>query len=171
MDGITNLPYRTIVNEVFAKHGTGGKLRTWTEFMNCNGYMISPNRLVTHLIHHDQEKNLIAQLYGGNRETLVQTLVDVQEKYPQFMGMELNIGCPSPKVIACGGGSGMMRSKQQTLETIKAMSKVSTLPFSIKVRTGVNQEDKKERFDILVQCLPYVHCVSIHGRTIKQGHV
>jgi tRNA-dihydrouridine synthase len=70
--------------------------------MNCNGYMIQPDKLVKHLIHHDQEEKLIAQIYGGNRETLLQTAIDVEKKYPHFMGIELNIGCPSPKVMACG---------------------------------------------------------------------
>jgi UDP-N-acetyl-D-mannosaminuronic acid transferase (WecB/TagA/CpsF family) len=53
--------------------------------------MIQPHKLVHHLIHHDDEKQLIAQLYGGNKDTLVQSVIDIQEKYPQFMGIELNI--------------------------------------------------------------------------------
>jgi tRNA-dihydrouridine synthase len=64
----------------------------------------------------------------------------------------------------------MMRNKERTLDIIKTMSDVATLPFSIKVRTGINEEDKKERYNILLQAAPYVHCLSIHGRTIKQGH-
>lgn len=71
--------------------------------MNVNGYMIQPNKLVKHLIHHDQENALIAQIYGGNDQPLYQTAHDIIDKYPQFMGVELNIGCPSPKVMACGG--------------------------------------------------------------------
>lgn len=173
MDGITNLPYRTIVNNVFSNYGPqqpDTQIRNRTEFMNVDWYMIQPHKLVHHLIHHDDEKQLIAQLYGGNKDTLVQSVIDIQEKYPQFMGIELNIWCPSPRVMVCGGWSWMMKHKERTLDIIKSMSNVATLPFSIKVRTGVNEEDKKDRYVILLQAAPYVHCISIHGRTIKQWH-
>lgn len=71
--------------------------------MNADGYMIQPARLVKHLFYHDQEPTLTAQIYGGNKQTLLQTALDIQEKYPDYMAIELNIGCPSPKVMACGG--------------------------------------------------------------------
>ncbi len=132
--------------------------------------MIQPQRLVHHLIFHDQEKKLIAQIYGWVRETLVQTAIDIEKKYPEFMGIELNIGCPSPKVMSCGWGSGMMREKERTLSIIKEISESVSCPFSIKVRTWINEDDKQDRYNILLQAAPYVHCISIHGRTIKQGH-
>ena len=59
--------------------------------MSADGYMINPSRLVNHLIHTDTEKNLIAQIYGGNIDTLTQTAIDIDTKYPTFTGIELNI--------------------------------------------------------------------------------
>lgn len=64
MDGVTDLAYRTIVQDIVKQYNTADTLRTRTEFMNTDGYMTHPSRLVKHLIHHDQEKNLIAQIYG-----------------------------------------------------------------------------------------------------------
>lgn len=171
MDGITDIVYRSIVSMIFkeqkAKNNT---LRTRTEFMNADGYMIQPHKLAKHLIHHDQEEHLIAQIYGGNEETLIQTAIDIEKKYPNFFGIELNIGCPSPKVMACGWGSGMMQNKAYTLQVIKNISKKITKPFSIKVRTWLNEGDKEERYKTLIKASSHVHCISVHGRTFKQGH-
>ncbi len=64
MDGITDLPYRTIVKRIFDIYNTDHKLRVWTEFMNTDGYMTHPAKLIKHLIHHEQEIALIAQIYG-----------------------------------------------------------------------------------------------------------
>lgn len=44
----------------------------------------------------------IAQIYAGDRDELLQTAQDLERRYA-FGGIELNIGCPSPKVMACGG--------------------------------------------------------------------
>jgi tRNA-dihydrouridine synthase len=88
MDGITNLPYRTIVRRVFQRYNKNpdNVLGTWTEFMNADGYMIQPARLAHHFIHHDEESELIVQIYGGNIETLVAAAQDLDQKYSQSIG-------------------------------------------------------------------------------------
>jgi len=170
MDGITDLPYRTIVKKIFDTYNTDHELRLWTEFMNTDGYMTNPAKLVKHLVHHDQEIPLYAQIYGWNPDTLIKTAQDIEKKYPSFAGIELNIGCPSPKVMACGWGSGMMQDKKKCLETIKNISTTINMPFSIKVRTWLNQEDKRERFNTLTQAGQYCHTITVHGRTFNQWH-
>lgn len=170
MDGVTDLAYRTIVQDVVKQYNTTDTLRTWTEFMNTDGYMTHPSRLIKHLIHQDQEKNLIAQIYGWNPDTLIKTAIDIEQKYPSFFGIELNIGCPSPKVMSCGGGSGMMRDKKATLKIIKDISSSISKPFSIKVRAGLDDEDKKEQEAFILAAAQYCKTISIHGRTFRQWH-
>jgi tRNA-dihydrouridine synthase len=170
MDGITDLPYRTIVKKIFDTYNTDHELRLWTEFMNADGYMTHPAKLIKHMIHHTKEIPLYAQIYGGNEDTLIKTAQDIEDKYPSFAGIELNIGCPSPKVMACGGWSGMMKNKKQCLEIIKNISKSITMPFSIKVRTWLNDTDKEEQFSMLISAAAYCHTITVHGRTFNQWH-
>ena len=170
MDGVTDLAYRTIVQDVVKQYNTADTLRTWTEFMNTDGYMTHPSRLVKHLIHQDQEKKLIAQIYGWNPDTLIKTAIDIEQKYPSFFGIELNIGCPSPKVMSCGWWSGMMRDKQATLNIIKNISTSITKPFSIKVRAWLDDNDKASQQEFILAAAQYCKTISIHGRTFKQGH-
>ncbi len=170
MDGITDCPYRLIVQDIFKQYNKNHQLRTRTEFMSADGYMINPSRLIKHLIITDDEPHCIAQIYGGNIETLRETVLDICEKYPKFAGIELNIGCPSPKVMSCGAWAGMMKDKSYTLEVIKTLSKVSTLPFSIKTRAWLNEDDKERQFQFLVDAIPYCQTITVHGRTFKQSH-
>jgi tRNA-dihydrouridine synthase len=125
MDGITDCSYRLICQEVFAQRGDPKHVfRTRTEFMNADGYLINPGRLIHHLMNTGEEDHLIAQIYGGNHEALLRCAIDIDQKYASgFQGLELNIGCPSPKVMSCGGGAGMLKEKAKTLEIIKTISK------------------------------------------------
>ncbi len=138
--------------------------------MNTDGYMTHPAKLVKHLIHHEQEIPLFAQIYGWNPDTLIKTAQDIERKYPSFAGVELNIGCPSPKVMACGWWSGMMKDKKQCLQIIRDISQSISIPFSIKVRTWLNDQDKEEQFAMLVAAAPYCHTITVHGRTFNQWH-
>ena len=170
MDSITDLPYRTIVKKIFDQYNTKDELRLWTEFMNTDGYMTSPSRMIKHLIHHDQEIPLYAQIYGGNIDTLIKTAQDIEHKYPTFAGIELNIWFPSPKVSACGGGSRMMKDKTKCLDMIRQISESISMPFSIKVRAWLDDADKEAQSAMLIQAARYCHTMSIHGRTISQWH-
>ena len=56
--------------------------------MSADGYMINPSRLVKHLIKDKTEQQLIAQIYGGNIDTLIKTTQDIEKKYPDFFEFE-----------------------------------------------------------------------------------
>jgi tRNA-dihydrouridine synthase len=64
----------------------------------------------------------------------------------------------------------MMRDKKKTLDYIRQMSETSTLPFSIKTRTGLNENDKKDQFNFIIDAAQYCDTISIHGRTYSQAH-
>ncbi|USN57384.1 MAG: tRNA-dihydrouridine synthase [Candidatus Peribacteria bacterium] len=50
-------------------------------------------------------------------------------------GIEINIGCPSPRVMACGGGSALMRDYDYLRSIVEEISESIQLPLSLKVRT------------------------------------
>lgn len=138
--------------------------------MNADGYMINPQKLVRHIMINDTEKQLIAQIYWGNLDTLLKTAIDIERKYPQYAGIELNIWCPSPKVMSCGAWSGMLKDKAGCLNVIKTLSEAISLPFSIKTRAWLTPEDKPEQFKFIVEASKYCHMIGIHWRVFKQGH-
>jgi tRNA-dihydrouridine synthase B len=71
--------------------------------------------------------------------------------------------------MKCGGGSDMMKNREKTLTIIQHLSEqLEQLPFSIKVRTGLNEADKPQQADFLVKASQRCSTISIHGRTLKQ---
>jgi tRNA-dihydrouridine synthase len=100
---------------------------------------------------------------------LVACARDIDQRY-NFQGIELNMGCPSPKIYTCAAGSGMLRDKDNTLDIIKEISGSIQTPFSIKTRIGLNKEDQDNQMNFLLSAAPYVKIITIHGRTFGQSH-
>jgi tRNA-dihydrouridine synthase B len=170
MDGITTCATRLLTKEIFEQcSAPDDTLMLWTEFMNVDGFLINPEKVVKHLQTTTDQKP-IAQIYGGNEKTLIEAAVRIEREYGEyFSGIELNTGCPSNTVMKCGGGSELMRNKKKTLSIIQHLSEsLYFLPFSIKVRTGLNEADKLEQADFLLEASRYCSKISIHGRTLKQ---
>lgn len=68
-----------------------------------------------------------------------------------------------------GGGSDMMKDKIKTLQIIEKISKhLTKLPFSLKTRAGINEQDKAEQLKFIVKASQYCNKISLHGRTLKQ---
>ncbi len=172
MDGITNCAYRTISKELFEKHNADPEVDfwMWTEFMNVEWFMREPWRLIHHLIKTDFEDQTIAQIYGADHTALVESAKFIDQYMSDYSGIELNIGCPSPKVMSCGGGAWMMKDRPRTTAIIKEITENTSLPFSIKTRAGLTAEDKEAQRAFILDVAQYCHAITIHGRTYKQSH-
>ncbi|MCX6822631.1 MAG: tRNA-dihydrouridine synthase [candidate division SR1 bacterium] len=106
------------------------------------------------------KKNLNSELYTINSK------LNPGQKI--FSGLELNLGCPAKTVIQNGGGSAMLKDRTQVLEILKEIKKQTTLPLSIKTRTGITDDDKVQQKDFLIQASKICGMMTIHGRTVKQ---
>lgn len=174
MDWITNNAYRMICKQVWENEQNIFKhsydFYRFTEFMSCEGYVRHPRKLTRHLLTTQGEEKTIAQIYGWNHDTLMETALDVDNKYSEFAWIELNIWCPSPKIMACEAGSGMLKCRPKTLDLIKRMSAAISKPFSIKTRAWLTADDRQEQFDFIIESAYHCHMITIHGRTYKQWH-
>ncbi|MFZ2150742.1 MAG: tRNA-dihydrouridine synthase [Candidatus Absconditicoccaceae bacterium] len=173
MDGFTDCAMRHITQNIFDKYGNKSDydFLLWTEFMTADGYDRNPGGVIKHLLTSPKQENLIAQIFGGKQETLVKTAIDIENRYGKyFKGIELNIGCPANNVMKSGGGSELLRDKKNTLKIIKTLQSDLNIPFSIKTRTGLNQEDKNNQTEFILQASNYCSSITIHGRTLAGGY-
>lgn len=171
MDWVTDTVYRQIVKKVFDKYNKHPDRELWlfTEFMSSDGFFHNPDWVIWHLEHSEYEDPLIAQIYGSDEEKLLHTLKFVNKNY-DFYWIELNIWCPSPKVMRLGWWSALMKQKKRTCEIVQKLSESSTKPFSIKTRVWLNIDDKEERKESIINFSKYCHLVSVHGRTMSSWH-
>lgn len=190
MDWITNCAFRIIVKQIFLdnmekltkgnpveKHwnieneNTNPQLFLRTEFMSIDGYIHNPSKVVRHLMATKYEAPLIAQIYGASEAKMVTVAQEIEKKYAdRFVCIELNIWCPAPNVVKCGWWSSLMKDKAKTLHMIKSIKESISLPFSIKTRIWLNQDDIDSQTDFIVKASEYCKYITVHGRTYSQQH-
>lgn len=142
---------------------------------------------------------MIAQIFGSNEDFLTKCFVAIEKKYFlnveykmqnteknkqelinsklwilnsefTFAWIELNMWCPARNVMNTWWGSALLKDKENTLKIIKKLRKLVKMPFSIKTRTGLNEEDIENQMEFLVQASAYVDMITVHGRTVKQAY-
>ena len=171
MDWFTDCAFRQIAKEIFEKYGEKDKydFHLWTEFMNADGYMINPPGVIRHLMTTKEQSPVIAQIFSGNEEMLLKCVTDIEHKYGKlFSWIELNMGCPARCVMNNGWGSALLKNRRESLSIIKNIRAVIALPFSVKTRMGLDEQDREEQLTFLVEVSRYVDMITIHGRTVKQ---
>ena len=173
MDWFTDCAFRQITKEIFDIYGEKEKyeLWLWTEFMNADGYIINPPWVIRHLLTDTDQSPVIAQIFWANEDMLVKCFSDIQKKYGKiFTWIELNMGCPARNVMNTWWWSALLKDRKTTLEIIKKLAWIIEMPFSIKTRTGMDENDLNEQINFLVEISAYVSIITVHGRTVKQWY-
>ncbi len=169
MDWFTDCAMRDITQNIFNKYWNKSdyELKLRTEFMTADGYDRNPWWVIKHLLTTKDQKNLIAQIFWWKQETLVKTAIDIQNKYwKYFKWIELNIGCPANNVMKSWWWSALLTDKKSTLKIIQSLKSNLDIPLSIKTRTGLNDKDKKNQTEFILEASKYCSMITIHWRTL-----
>jgi len=113
-----------------------------------------------------KEKYYVVQLFGSDPEHFAVATKIITE-YIKPDGIDINFGCPVPKVIKQGAGSGLMKNLAQSRKVIEAVIANTDLPVSIKIRAKSGEVDAL-KFLKNISDLPLA-ALMIHGRTLNQG--
>ena len=171
MDGITNTVYRKIVKTVFDKYWDkeNYEMLLVTEFVTSQWFFHNFEKIKDHLTFDEYEKPLIVQIFGWEIERLLHIAKKLDSEF-NFDWIELNIWCPSPKITKQWAWWWLLQDKKNTLDIIRTLSESIKLPFSIKTRTWLKKEDKKEQFNFLVEAAKFCDMMTIHARYLNQCH-
>ena len=165
MAGITNAPFRTLCREF-----SGGKGLFVSEMITTRA-LVERNEKTMQLIHFDEtETPRSIQLYGVDPVTVgkaVRMIVD--EDLADHI--DLNFGCPVPKVTRKGGGSALPY-KRPLLRAIlnEAVSNAGGLPVTIKMRKGIDDDHLTYLDAGRIAVEEGVTAVALHGRTAAQHY-
>ncbi|MDQ2834962.1 MAG: tRNA-dihydrouridine synthase family protein [Acidobacteriota bacterium] len=140
-----------------------------TEFTSADG--LSRMREVKrkrYLTYYDDEHPISAQLFGSNPATLADSARIVQDA--GFDLVDLNLGCPAKRVVACNGGSGLLRDLPLIETIFKAVRAAVSIPFTVKFRMGWN-----DRQIVCVELAKMaedcgLNAVALHARTREDGY-
>ena len=159
MAGVTDLPYRLLCKEMGA-----GLL--CTEMVSAKGmYYNSPNTGPL-LAKEEKERPIAAQIFGSDPELMADMAVRIEDM--GFDIIDINMGCPVPKIVNNGDGSALMKNPVLAGKISKAMADRLSVPVTVKIRKGFDDEhvNAVEMAKIAEQSGAAV--VAVHGRTREQ---
>src|SRR5277367_1465203 len=140
-----------------------------TEFTSADGLSrMRETKRKRYLTYYDDEHPISAQLFGSNPVTLADSARIVQDA--GFDLVDLNLGCPAKRVVACNGGSGLLRDLPLIETIFKAIRAAVTIPFTVKFRMGWNDSNIVcvELARIAEAC--GLNAVALHARTREDGY-
>ncbi|MBZ4017485.1 tRNA dihydrouridine synthase DusB [Streptomyces purpurogeneiscleroticus] len=165
MAGITNAPFRTLCREF-----SGGKGLFVSEMITTRA-LVERNEKTMQLIHFDaSEKPRSIQLYGVDPDTVGKAVRMIAEE-DLADHIDLNFGCPVPKVTRKGGGSALPY-KRNLLRSIlrEAVGNAGSLPVTIKMRKGIDDDHITYLDAGRIAVEEGVTAVALHGRTAAQHY-
>jgi tRNA-dihydrouridine synthase B len=140
-----------------------------TEFTSADGLSrMRETKRKRYLTYYDDEHPISAQLFGSNPETLADSARIVEDA--GFDLVDLNLGCPAKRVVACNGGSGLLRDLPQIERIFRAIRAAVTIPFTVKFRMGWN-----DKYIVCVELARLaedcgLNAVALHARTREDGY-
>ena len=143
-----------------------GAACVYTEMVSAKA-MDQKNRHTGELLSFDPEESPIGvQLFGHEPDVLQRTVCALEDR--DFALIDLNMGCPVPKVVKNGEGSALMRDPALACELVRAVRRETDKPVTVKMRIGfdaehINAVDFAGRLEDAG-----VSAVTVHGRTREQ---
>jgi len=164
MEGVTDLPFRRFVREL-----SKDKQPFFVSEFLSTGSSVFLTPVNTRAIRFDKEEEpFCMQLFGHNAERLAAAALQAQELGAAFV--ELNAGCPAPKIANKGSGAGLLRDLPNLQKILESMKSVLKVPLFLKSRLGWDENSIviNEVLEMAEAC--GVEQLTIHGRTKAQGY-
>ncbi|MBS1983173.1 MAG: tRNA-dihydrouridine synthase [Bdellovibrionales bacterium] len=161
MAGITDMPFRRLMKRM----GAGTVI---SEFVSAHAVLHQSPRTRRYLAYHPEERPVGIQLFGGDEDVLAEAAKITQDTGVDFI--DINLGCPVPKVTKKGGGSAWLCRQNEMGVMFRKVKSAITVPLTIKIRTGWDENTKNAAEILRIAREEGVASVAIHGRTRTQGY-
>lgn len=159
MSGVTNRTMRAL----YRPFGLG---LTVTEFVSSNALAYGSKRTMDMIDQHGLEKPVSTQLWGDDPATMALAAKIVRECGADIV--DINFGCPAPKVTKTNGGSACLRDPDRCEEIMRAVVAAVDVPVTMKMRLGWS-ENALVYLDVAKRAQRAgVQAVTLHARTAKQ---
>ena len=134
MAGVTDMPMRRLCFEMGAAWAV-------SEMLSAKGFMYAPKgtRAMDNLLSHDKSEGILGlQLFG--REPQFMSAAAERLSGRGFDFIDINMGCPAPKIVSNGEGSALMKEPELAERIVAAVVKATNLPVTVKMRAGWDSE-------------------------------
>ena len=162
MAGVTDVSFRRLIKNA------GGVGLTVSEFISVEGLTRNNPKSKRQMRFYAEERPFAVQIFGGQPERMRMAAEMAEEIGADIL--DVNCGCPAPKVVKHGGGSGLLRDYPRLETILTEIKKSITIPLTIKIRAGYFDHtiNAVETAKLAEAC--GVEHIALHGRTKEQGY-
>jgi len=159
MAGVTDLAFRTLCKE----HGADLVV---SEMVSSRGLHYKDKKTSELLRSNDIESPLIVQLFGNEPEVMSEAAKIIEDMGVKYL--DINMGCPAPKIVKNGDGCSLMRDEALAGNIAESVVKAVKIPVSVKFRAGWDSDSINAVSFAKTMENAGVSCVTVHGRTKDQ---
>ncbi|OPL07833.1 MAG: nitrogen fixation protein NifR [delta proteobacterium ML8_F1] len=159
MAGVTDGAFRKICREF-------GLEMSFTEMVSAKGLVYGDKGSLELLSIADEEHPVGVQIFGSDPEFMEKAARLLQERI-QFEILDINMGCPTPKIVKNGDGSKLMTDLERAQKIVDRVAKVSKKPVTVKMRTGWDETTDYLGFARGMESAG-ARMLTVHGRTRNQ---
>ena len=139
-----------------------------TEMVSAKGLSLDDKKSKELLSITEPERPCGAQIFGNDPKTMAIATEKALEFNPQFI--DINMGCPAPKVAASGGGALLMKNPELAEKIVKAVVDISSVPVTVKMRSGWD-DNSINAVELAQRCESAgASAITVHPRTKDQGY-
>lgn len=159
MAGVTDLPFRLICKELDCG-------MVYTEMVSSKALYYKDQKTESLLEIEEAEKPVVIQIFGSDPIIMGKAAAYLNDR--DNLLLDINMGCPTPKITKNGDGSALMRNPKLAGEVIKAVVRESIKPVTVKIRKGwdENSINAVEMAKVIEDS--GAQAVTVHGRTREQ---
>ena len=159
MARVTDLPFRLLLKE----QGAG---LVCSEMVSAKAIYYNNKNTEPLMMVDEKERPFSLQLFGSDPELMAEMVRKIEDR--PFDIIDINMGCPVPKVVNNGEGSALMKQPLLAGKIIEAMAKATEKPVTVKIRKGFDDEHVNAVEMAHIAQESGAAAVAVHGRTREQ---
>lgn len=159
MAGVTDLPFRLLVKEM-------GASLVCSEMVSDKGLLYSNCHTLDLLRIDERERPVAVQIFGSEPACMAAAARVVAQGGADII--DINMGCPTPKIVKSGEGSALMRRPELAYEVMAAVVAAVAVPVTVKIRKGWDEGSVNAVAIAKLAERAGVAAVAVHGRTREQ---
>ncbi len=162
MAGVTDISFRRLIKQ------RGGVGLTVSEFISVEGLTRNNPKSKRQMRFYENERPFAVQIFGGQPERMRMAAEMAEEVGADIL--DVNCGCPAPKVVKHGGGSGLLKDHPRLETILTEIKKAISIPMTVKIRAGYYDHtiNAVETAKLAEGC--GAEHIALHGRTKEQGY-
>ena len=160
MAGFTDKVFRSLCSRF-------GADVTVTEMVSAKAITMGSQKTKELISFSEDEKIKGVQIFGSDPHVMAEAVKIIQDEF-EYDFIDINMGCPVPKVVKSGEGSALMKNPSLAAKIVEEVAKVSRKPVSVKIRKGFDEENINAPEFACIMQESGASFITVHGRTRTQ---